>query len=115
MNMDLIRAKALAFGKVAAEKQFAGRKGHGGNPDLAERHLTKQQIEVLMAAAFEAGAALGNTELSKQIGNLKVEKSALAEGLRRIATDTKGFERISLRGVYHQIATEALIKGGEVV
>ena len=51
-----LRSKALAFAAIAADKQFAGRKGHGGNPALAERHLTRQQLTVLMAAAFEAGA-----------------------------------------------------------
>lgn len=53
------RKKALAFGAKAAEMQFANRKGHGGNPQLAERHFTRQQLEVLLAAAFEAGAELG--------------------------------------------------------
>jgi len=53
----------MAFGEASAAKQFDGRKGHGGNPELAERHLTKQQLKVLLAGAFEAGAALAYPEL----------------------------------------------------
>lgn len=53
---SMLRRAAIAFGQKAAAQQFSGRKGHGGNPQLAERHLSQQQIAVLMAAAFEAGA-----------------------------------------------------------
>lgn len=53
-----LRKAALRWAGLAAEKQFANRKGHGGNPMLAERHLSRQQLQVLLAAAFEAGAKL---------------------------------------------------------
>lgn len=55
---EALRRKAIAFGTKAAAKQFAGRKGHGGNPMLAERHYSQHQLAVLLAAAFEAGAEL---------------------------------------------------------
>ncbi len=54
-----LRDAALRWAGLAAEKQFANRKGHGGNAMLAERHLTRQELQVLLAAPFEAGAALG--------------------------------------------------------
>jgi tetratricopeptide (TPR) repeat protein len=53
-----LREASLRWASLAAEKQFANRKGHGGNPMLAERHLSRQELQVLFAAAFEAGAAL---------------------------------------------------------
>lgn len=55
---EALHRKALAFGKKAAEIQFRNRRGHGGNPVLAERHFTRQQLEVLLAAAFKAGYCL---------------------------------------------------------
>jgi hypothetical protein len=65
-----LRFASLAFGTAAAAKQFAGRKGHGGNPDLAERHLNREQMEALLAAAFEAGANLGNRRLVEALKKL---------------------------------------------
>ena len=57
-DKDALRSAALRWAGLAAEKQFSGRKAHGGNPMLAERHLSRQQLQVLLAAAFEAGAEL---------------------------------------------------------
>lgn len=55
-HTELRRAQALTFGRLAAQKQFNGRKGHGGNPVLAERHYSIEKVTVLLAAAWEAGA-----------------------------------------------------------
>jgi len=57
-EQEFLRDCALRWAALAADKQFAGRKGHGGNPALAERHLSRQELQVLLAAAFEAGAEL---------------------------------------------------------
>lgn len=55
-----LRDMALAFGKAAAAKQFNGRKGHGQSERVTERHMHEPELQVLLAAAFEAGAELGS-------------------------------------------------------
>jgi hypothetical protein len=50
-----IHAAAIAAGMAYAAKMFTNRRGHGGNPKLAERHLTEPQLAAALAAAFDAG------------------------------------------------------------
>lgn len=69
--MKTLRDKAIAFGAAAAAKQFAGRKGHGGNPCLAERHLSRNELAALLAAAFEAGANLAYPKRRWYVGQVK--------------------------------------------
>jgi DNA topoisomerase IB len=49
------RDAALAFGEQNASKLFEGRKGHG-NSVPTERHLSRNELTVILAAAFERGA-----------------------------------------------------------
>lgn len=81
--MNDLRRAALAFGKVVTDKQFAGRKGHGGNPELAERHLKREQMQILLAAAFEAGATLGNQKLVTFVRGVYGPQAMEAQALLR--------------------------------
>ena len=59
----LVRApstsEGLVFGITVANRLFKGRKGHGGNPMVAERHLKQEQLAAMLTLAFDAGMQYG--------------------------------------------------------
>ena len=100
---DGLRNAALRWAGLAAEKQFSGRKGHGGNPQLAERHLSRQELQVLLAAAFEAGA-----ELTSPQDDLRMALTNLCDAFNNRGETTSIKEWNDRMKVAHDNAREAL-------
>ncbi len=47
-------AQALAFGAMAVEKLFRGRKGHGGGP-CSKRVFCPEELQAIIATAWQLG------------------------------------------------------------
>ena len=80
-HTELMRTQALAFGMFVAKKQFEGRKGHGGNTVLAERHYSISQVAALLAASWEEGAEYA----ASRAPALLAQNKRLREALERVA------------------------------